>query len=300
MASIFLSYRRTDSPQACRVHDWLVQRFGHDAVFMDVAAIPFAVSFPDFIRQAIASSKVLVTLIGTGWLARIHEAGDPVRTELETAIAGRIPILPLLIGNAAMPTAEELPPSLSPIAYQNASTIGVLHDFDSHMRSLLPKIESILGALAVQSAATSAPEVIRHACDGIIRFLRDEMTPATVACAWKVAGSHDFGRDRVDSVTLFLHRVARLAELLELHFILSFWFRDGSKEHAFAGWVLHQFEETPFIPERYLALPDNVAGWTLKIRPSDEDARQVWKMITSDPLRLSLAYIGTVSPRGCG
>jgi hypothetical protein len=43
MPAIFLSYRRTDSPQACRVFDWLVRRFGKDAVFMDVAAIPLAV-----------------------------------------------------------------------------------------------------------------------------------------------------------------------------------------------------------------------------------------------------------------
>jgi len=56
VATIFLSYRRTDSPQACRVHDWLAQRFGLDALFMDVQAIPVAVSFPEYIRQAIESS----------------------------------------------------------------------------------------------------------------------------------------------------------------------------------------------------------------------------------------------------
>ena len=34
----------------------------------------------------------------------------------------------------------------------------------------------------------------------------------------------------------------------------------------------------------------------LKIRSSDEDARTVWKMITDQPLQLSLAYIATISP----
>ncbi|MCB0112132.1 MAG: toll/interleukin-1 receptor domain-containing protein [Caldilineaceae bacterium] len=56
MATIFLSYRRTDGPQASRIYDWLAQRFGYDAVFMDVTAIPFAVSFTEFIQQAIAGA----------------------------------------------------------------------------------------------------------------------------------------------------------------------------------------------------------------------------------------------------
>ena len=90
MAAIFLSYRRTDGPQACRIHDWLSQRFGGDAVFMDVAAIPFAVSFSDFIREAIEESKVMIALIGSGWQDRINEPDDPVRMEIEVAISNRM------------------------------------------------------------------------------------------------------------------------------------------------------------------------------------------------------------------
>src|SRR5262245_34748976 len=173
MATIFLSYRRTDGPQACRVHDWLVQRFGNDAVFLDVNAIPFAVSFPEFIKENIVASKVLIVLIGADWLKKIAQPEDPVRLEIETAIVNKIPILPLLIGNTAMPIVEDLPKSIATIAYQNALTVGMLHDFDTHMRSLVPKIESILGSLSTQSLATSDPEVVRTVCDGIIAFLRN-------------------------------------------------------------------------------------------------------------------------------
>src|SRR5262249_58657568 len=101
MAIIFLSYRRTDSPQACRVYDWLVQRFGHDAVFMDVSNIPFAVSFTDYIKQEISNSKVLIALIGAGWQTKIREADDPVRMELETAGAQRIHVVAVLLGSNA-------------------------------------------------------------------------------------------------------------------------------------------------------------------------------------------------------
>ncbi len=306
MATIFLSYRRTDGPQACRVYDWLVQRFGNDSVFMDVAAIPFAVNFPDFIKEAIANSKILIALIGAQWLTRIHEADDPVRMEIEAAIANHIPVLPVLIGNTPMPAAEELPASISMIAFQNAVTVGVLHDFYSHMQSLLPKIETILGALAAQSVATSDPYVIQRACGGIIRYLQEKAGLDDSAfygsnLEWKVIGTQDvrdFSSMYLPGVTLFLHRVARLAELVELHFILSFLADDPSLEHVLAGWVMSQLEQTPIIPDEYFEPGAMTTECDLKIRRSDEDARQVWKMITDEPLRLSLAYVATISPKG--
>jgi hypothetical protein len=96
---------------------------------------------------------------------------------------------------------------------------------------------------------------------------------------------------------LSLHRVARLAELLELHFILSFRGDTPEQEQVLAGWTMQQLERTPLIPGEFFA-PDTIGReCNLKIRHSDEDARQVWKMITSDPLLLSLAYIATVSPK---
>ena len=306
MATIFLSYRRTDSPQACRVYDWLGQRFGLDAVFMDVAAIPFAVSFPDFIRQAIGSCKVLIALIGEQWLAKIQDADDPVRTEIEIALASHIPVLPVLIGNTPMPDVEDLPASISTIASQNAVTVGVLHDFNTHMQSLLPKIETILGALAATSVATSDPTVIQRACDGIIRYLDDDFANFSnlgrLAAYWKVVGTDYFshGWRQTNDVTLYLHRIARLAELLELHFILSFWAVDAFPEHVLAGWVMSQLEQTPVIPDQHFALRAMETEFELKIRRSDEDTRQIWKMITDAPLRLSLAYVATVSPKRRG
>jgi hypothetical protein len=113
MALIFLSYKRTDSPQACRVYDWLVQRFGEDAIFMDVAAIPVAVSYVEFIRAAIKACKLVLALIGPQWLTRVQDPNDPVRTELEIALANRITILPVLVGSTAMPSVDQLPHSVA-------------------------------------------------------------------------------------------------------------------------------------------------------------------------------------------
>jgi len=303
MATIFLSYRRTDAPQASRVYEWLTRRFGNDAVFMDVSAIPFAVSFPDYIRDAIAKSKILIALIGADWAAKLEQPEDPVRLEIETALASHVPVLPVLIGNAAMPVGEDLPPSIAPISYQNALTVGVLRDFDTHMRSLVPEIESILGSLSRETLATANPEIIRFACSGIMEFLRDRHEGNAVTSAmdvdWTVLGTTEFNDvDQRNRVTLFLHRIVALEELLELHFILSFWAHFAQVEQVLAGAVMRELEQTPVVPDRFIA--EHLApapGCEVKIRRSDEDPRQIWRMITDMPLRLSLAYIATVSPK---
>jgi len=305
MATIFLSYRRTDSPQACRVYEWLVRRFGEDAVFMDVAAIPFAVDYADYIRDAITGSRVMIVLIGDGWVERLATTDDPVRLELEVAIGNHIPVLPLLIGNTTMPDPDDLPSSIADVAYQNAVTIGVSHDFHTHMQALLPRIESILRKLAVQNRATSDPDVIHMACEGVIHFLREaharyeERKQEGWQVNWDVVGTSDFSKPKSGGlyVTLFLHRVVRFDTVLELHVTLSFWGYFAIHEQRLAGWVVRQLDQTPIIPAESFSPDSKGSGCDLKIRRSDEDPRQIWQMITDEPLRLTLAYVATVSPR---
>lgn len=302
MAAIFLSYRRTDSPQACRVYDWLTRRFGSDAVFMDVADIPFATSFTDYITRSIAESSILVALIGDRWQEKITREDDPVRMEIETAIRSNVPVLPVLIGASQMPSEEALPASISSITYQNASIVGISRDFDTHMQALVPKIEAILGTLTKQSAVIVDEEAVSRACAGIVTFLKDKIRQAERLIRWEVintsymSGAHNLG-SVTPTVTLFLHRVSRLAELLELHFILSFWGPSASVEQALAGSVMRQFDRSPVLPDEYFLNQERLPVWELKIRHSDEDARQIWQMITDKPLQLSLAYTATVSPK---
>ncbi|BBO84678.1 hypothetical protein DSCO28_52440 [Desulfosarcina ovata subsp. sediminis] len=299
MATIFLSYRRTDSPQACRIYDWLVRRFGEDDVFMDVATIPIAVSFSDFIRQAIADSRLMLILIGARWLERIGEDDDPVRAEVETAIAHKIPLLPLLIGNTAMPDPDQLPASIRTMAFRNAVIVGVSRDFHTHMQALLPKIESILGRLAGHSLVMDDPDVIQRACGSVIGFLKEAYARTGIAewdVVWEVVGPRDFVKSNQLHVTLFLHRLVRLEALLELHFILSFWGYFAVSDHRLAGWVIRQLERHPAIPFALDVNGGEAVAVDLKIRPSDEDPRQIWTMITNEPLRLSLAYVATIDP----
>jgi hypothetical protein len=302
MATIFLSYRRTDGPQACRIYDWLTARFGNDAVFMDVTAIPFAVSFSDFIREAIEESRVLITLIGADWHKRIAEPNDSVCMEIETALVNGIPVLPVLIGNTPMPDRDTLPDAIADIAAQNAVTVGVLHNFHSHMQSLLPKIESILGAMSAESEVTANPQIVQLACRGIVDYLIEKAghssNQSIQMVDWRTIGTNDFGNMTGNHGTLFLHRITRLAELLELHFILSFWGHASDIEYVLAGWAMSELERTPVIPENHFGMYLENSALELKLRRSDEDARQIWKMVTDRSLRLSLSYVATIAPRG--
>jgi hypothetical protein len=117
---------------------------------------------------------------------------------------------------------------------------------------------------------------------------------------WMVVGAVGIRMVPQHAVTLYLHRVKRLAELIELHFLLSFWADTADMEQIGAGGVMIQIEQSPIVPDEFFG-----DGWiendcNLRIRWSDEDPRQVWKMITDEPLRFSLACVATISPRGMG
>src|SRR5262249_36631290 len=151
----------------------------------------------------------------------------------------------------------------------------------THMQSLLPKIEAILAALARESIATSDPDLIRRVCDGIVQYLRQTKSGGVQwGTSWSVISTGEMQRQMAsdNAVTLLLHRVERLAELLELHFILSFWSQTSDREHMLAGWVMRELERVPMIPTHFFADGAADCGCDVKIRSSDEDARQVWKM----------------------
>jgi hypothetical protein len=78
---------------AGRIFDRLVQHFGKTNLFIDIDNVPFGVDFRKHIDDALKTSDLLVAIIGHNWLgskdgntARIMNAAEPVRVELETAL----------------------------------------------------------------------------------------------------------------------------------------------------------------------------------------------------------------------
>jgi hypothetical protein len=134
MAGIFINYRRDDSSGwAGRLSRDLRATLGVDAVFEDIAAIEPGVDFAEAIESRLANVDVLLAVIGPRWLAttdkktgkrRLDDPNDLVRKEIATALQRRIRVVPVLVGGAALPSAEDVPEDLQGLLRRNACELS--------------------------------------------------------------------------------------------------------------------------------------------------------------------------------
>lgn len=162
MPRIFISYRRADSRKdAARLYDRLVEAFGKDNVFKDVDSIPPGSDFRGVLAEAVAQCEVVLAVIGPQWLTitdergsrRLDNAGDFVRIELETGLCRDSCLtIPVLVDNAAMPRADDLPVSLRELAFKNA--VVVRDDPDFH-----PDVDRLIASLQKRFAGLTSPPI---------------------------------------------------------------------------------------------------------------------------------------------
>ena len=154
MGKIFISYRRADSQFVTdRIYEHLARHFSRKSLFKDVDNIPPGVDFRTHVDQAVARSAVMLAIIGPDWLSVKDAAGkrrldNPVNSvyvELSSALRLQRPIVPVLVGGARMPTADELPPALEPLAYINAVPMRSDPDFAGDIARLRRALEPIAG-----------------------------------------------------------------------------------------------------------------------------------------------------------
>src|SRR5215475_1217553 len=151
MPKIVVSYRRSDSQaMAGRIYDRLSAHYGDESVFMDIDKIPVGTDFRQYVRNELRQADVLLAIIGPHWLEsrddgrkRISERADPVRIEIETALEGGIPVVPVLVDGASMPGEDQLPDTLKDFAFINAAIVDIGRDFRQHMDRLIRAIDGI-------------------------------------------------------------------------------------------------------------------------------------------------------------
>ena len=159
-ARIFISYRRDDAAGYARaLYDALSRPFGAERVFIDVDDIAAGQAFDEVIRQAVGESKVLLVLVGKRWRGeregqppRIDDSDDPVRLEVASALARGMRVIPLLLDGATMPTEQQLPAELRPLARRNALEIGNTR-FAADVERLVGALREALGEPAPAPAA---------------------------------------------------------------------------------------------------------------------------------------------------
>jgi TonB family protein len=153
LSGIFVSYRRSDSQgEAGRLFDDLVKHFDEHTVFMDVSAIEAGRDFRKAIEEGVTKCGVLLVVIGPEWLnakdergaRRLDDPADFVRIETAAALRRDIPVIPVLVRAARMPSAEQLPDDLKELAYRNC--IELTHArWRSDMQLLTEALRRLVG-----------------------------------------------------------------------------------------------------------------------------------------------------------
>jgi len=145
---IFISYRREDSDyQAGFLYDLLEEEFGKESVFMDVDSLHPGEDFPQALEEGIGTCKVVIVLIGDGWLnaskngkRRLYDPEDFVRHEIRTALNKGLHVIPVLIKNAQIPKVSELPSDIRQLVARQATRIRPGQDFRKDVKRLFKSI----------------------------------------------------------------------------------------------------------------------------------------------------------------
>jgi hypothetical protein len=161
MSNIFISYRRTDSSgYAGWLYTLLSEHFTQSRVFFDIDSIPAGKDFVSVINQYLQRSKVILVMIGSGWLVkdqygrtRLSDPEDHVRLEIVAALKRRrATVIPVLVQGAQMPQPHEVPQDLVPLLRRNAFELRE-RSYKSDAEHLIGIIEEEIGKPARATAA---------------------------------------------------------------------------------------------------------------------------------------------------
>ena len=165
VSGIFISYRRDDSEGHARsLYQALVAR--GLTVYLDVVGIGTGKDFRVEIDRMVASSDVVLAVIGNKWASvqgkdgrrRIDSKNDLVRLEVATALRRDIPVVPVFVQGAEMPSEDELPDDLKALAYRHG--ISLSHaKWDSDVSVLVNSLPSLIQEKALSARPNSHPSV---------------------------------------------------------------------------------------------------------------------------------------------
>ena len=144
MGGVFISYRRADSQGTTgRLADRLEVELGRTApLFYDITSIRPGEDFKDVIEETLAQCDVTLVMIGPQWTTladtegrrRLDDPDDLVRLEVEHSLrSSTTTVIPVLVDGATMPSADDLPDSLRPLAAIHAAELtprGFTNDTD--------------------------------------------------------------------------------------------------------------------------------------------------------------------------
>lgn len=178
---IFINYRRGDDPGFTQaLYQKLEAEFGREALFMDVEGhIKAGDDFVKVLDAQVAQSDILLAVIGPRWVAatddngrrRLDNPDDFVRIEIESAMEHGKRVIPVLVNNADMPRADELPEPMKAFSRRNARRLTI-ERFSADTTGLVKDLRDILEEL--EKARQAATEAERLAVEEAARRKQEE------------------------------------------------------------------------------------------------------------------------------
>lgn len=196
--SIFISYRRATATWfAGRLYDSIKRKYKEIEIFMDVDEISGGEKFKKKIDQAIYECIVFIPVIDEEWgNIKNHRTGEPrlfmqndfLVFEMERALLQEKNIIPILVENSNMPSADNLPPSIQSFIAYNAKRLKHeswqrdIEDLFGTLSKHLPAPQKKYKAF-ISSPMTSFDD--RAKFNDIKQTIRKLITSLNVYCNWR-------------------------------------------------------------------------------------------------------------------
>lgn len=159
--AVFLSYRSGDAgAQAGRLAEVLRRHFGEERIFFDVESIQGGQRFPDRIDEALGRARVVLVMMGSGWLTapdehgrrRIDDPDDWVHREVVEALSRGLEVIPVLVDGATMGPEKAYPGPLVGLPALQLMRLDHAH-FAEHAERIRKRIATILSELGVETTS---------------------------------------------------------------------------------------------------------------------------------------------------
>lgn len=168
---VFISYRSLDSQGfGDLLYFGLAYRFGEDLVFLDCESIRAGTDFVTELLERVRSARVVLAVIGPGWLdatdpatgrRRIDDPDDWIRRELVEAFTLGIRVIPVLIDQTDLPSADDLPADIAALSRGQSMRLRGRESATGLMGIIreLTTLDPVLAAAARRRASAGLPGI---------------------------------------------------------------------------------------------------------------------------------------------
>ncbi|WP_314220434.1 toll/interleukin-1 receptor domain-containing protein [Streptomyces zaehneri] len=127
--SLFINFRRADTGSVGPHLDTALRHeFGAQAVFRDQRSLPEGLDYRKQLERGVRKCDLLLAVMGSRWASVrdgadrrfIDDEQDWVRREIALALADETPVIPVLIDDARLPSASELPDEIRLLTHHQA------------------------------------------------------------------------------------------------------------------------------------------------------------------------------------